>query len=312
MAETPTISVVMAVYNNRPYLPAAVDSILNQTFRDFEFIIIDDGSTDGSGEWLEKKAKTDPRIRLYRQENIGLTKSLNKGIELARGEFIARMDGDDVSLLNRFEKQITFLNRPTEVVACGTFAKQFTSLGLIIADWEPPCSNEEILESLTQGGGAIIHPTVVMRREAVLQCGGYDDTYRHAQDYDLWCRLSEFGELANIPEVFLKYRVSRSSITTSQRSSQHQSVIEIRNRFRKKKHLLPVLEEIREVEALSHFAMRALHNKNYLAFIYLRVSKDGLKTAPSAIYTVGEAYFSRFRVFVGYWRRRIFRTGWSN
>src|SRR4051812_26679567 len=120
MAASPTVSVLMAVYNGEQYLREAVNSILSQTFKDFEFIIIDDGSTDRSPELLASYARADSRVKLISRPNKGLTKSLNEGLHAARGEFVARMDGDDISLPERFERQVSYLREHPEVVLVGS------------------------------------------------------------------------------------------------------------------------------------------------------------------------------------------------
>lgn len=224
----PAISVVMAVCNNLRYLPESVDSILSQTFRNFEFIIIDDGSTDGSGAWLERKASTDPRIRLYRQENIGLTKSLNKGLLMAKGEFIARMDGDDISLPERFAKQLKFMSAFPEVVASGTGVLYIDPKGLPLGHATTPADHEEIEKMLLNGnGGAICHPSVIMRRGSVEAVSGYDGAYRTAQDLDLYLRLGELGRLSNLPEILICYRQHFKSANFADRSLQLQNATAI-------------------------------------------------------------------------------------
>lgn len=203
----PRISVLMSVYNGERYLRAAVDSILAQTFTDFEFLIIDDGSTDGTGALLADYATRDPRVQVIVQAvNQGLTTSLNVGLRLARGEYVARMDADDVSLPERFEHQTAFLDRHPEVGVVGGGFQVIDALGRPI----PP-----IYEHPTQPGfvawslyfyNPIAHPTVMMRRANVLRVGGYDPAVPRSQDHDLWCRLSGQVQLANLscPLTFLR------------------------------------------------------------------------------------------------------------
>jgi glycosyltransferase involved in cell wall biosynthesis len=224
-ASPPKVSVVMAVYNNRRYVPEAVESILNQTFKDFEFIIIDDGSTDGSGEWLEHRAKTDVRIRLVRQENRGLTKSLNIGCSLVRGDFIARMDADDVSYPNRFSIQIEVLKSCSDVVALGSQIRYIDAGGVPLFIRRLPLEHEEIEQChLAKWGGFINHSSVMMRRNALEAVGGYDEKFPKAQDYDLWFRLGRVGRLANLPEVLLDYRHHRAAASSAARIKQSHAV----------------------------------------------------------------------------------------
>jgi glycosyltransferase involved in cell wall biosynthesis len=217
---TPTISVVMSVHNGEKYLREAMESILNQTFRDFEFIIIDDGSTDGSKQILEEYAVKDSRIRLVSRENCGLTKSLNEGIALARGEFIARMDADDVSLPERFEKQVQFLKEKPEFVAVGT--------GVMMTDCDlrplqqrgQPKGHGNICRELLCGnGGAMTHPAAMIRRSALQKLGGYDERFETAQDLDLFIRLSEIGQIENLDPVLLLWRQHPQSVNHTKYST---------------------------------------------------------------------------------------------
>jgi glycosyltransferase involved in cell wall biosynthesis len=207
VTSTPTVSVAMAVYNGEQYLAEAVESILAQTFTDFEFIIIDDGSTDGSLSILRRYAALDRRIRLVSRPNRGQVPTLNEILEMARGELIARMDADDIALPSRLEVQVDYLRRHPECLVVGS------RVLLIDGDGEPLCefskaqTHEEIDGAHLRGeGGAIIHPAVVMRREAFLAVGGYRAEVASAEDLDLWLRLAERGRLANVPEMLLKYR----------------------------------------------------------------------------------------------------------
>lgn len=220
-SETPIVSVVMAVHNVGGYLEEAVDSILAQTLRDFEFIIVDDGSSDGSGAWLEEKALEDARIRLVRQENAGLTPSLNRGVALARGEFIARMDGDDIADPERLGRQVEFLRSRPDVVCCGTFVIYVDHKGRPLFRRKLPCSHEEIERChLGDWGGFIVHPTAMVRKRALEEARGYDESFLKTQDYDLWMRLARIGKLANIPEYLLKYRYHSAGITQAKAGEQ--------------------------------------------------------------------------------------------
>lgn len=214
MSSVPAISVVMSVYNGEKYAPEAVESILAQTFRDFELIIIDDGSTDGTKALLENYATRDPRVRLISRPNKGLTKTLNEGLGLARGEFIARMDADDVSLPTRFEKQVEFLWAHPDCVCVGARVLRVDPYGSPLSESDHKLTHEEIdAQLIEQGlGWAITHPAAMMRRDAVQKVGGYREQFKTSQDLDLWLRLAEVGRLANLPEVLLKYRYHPESV----------------------------------------------------------------------------------------------------
>lgn len=207
------ISIVMGVYNCEDYLQEAVDSILTQTFRDFEFIIIDDGSTDGSRRIIEAYEKKDSRIVAIYQQNIGLTKSLNVGLNQAKGEYIARMDGDDIAMPYRLERQYHALKYSPELVLIGAEVELISSEGLQLGIRRHPHRHEDIRSQLLLGnGGAMTHPVVMFRRSTVLEVGCYDEEFNTTQDLDLFLRLTERGKAANLPEVLLSWRQHSSSI----------------------------------------------------------------------------------------------------
>ncbi len=201
----PLISVIMAVYNSATYLEEAIQSILNQDLKDFEFIIINDGSTDESEEILKKYARVDNRIQLFSQDNQGLPKSLNRGIQLARGKYIARMDADDISLPERFSKQVAFLEEHPEIAVCGTWIETIGEEKSYINQY--PRDSETIQCWLLFGIG-LAHPSVLMRRDCLIEKNlSYDPSYLYCEDYEFWLRLSRDLQLANLPEVLLLYRV---------------------------------------------------------------------------------------------------------
>jgi len=205
------ISVLMSVFNGERYLQASVASILEQTFRDFEFIIINDGSTDNTAEILA--SYNDPRIIIVNNEaNIGLTKSLNKGLKLARGKYIARMDADDISLPKRVEKQVAFMDANPEIGVCGTWLEAFCGDKKYIFSY--PEHHDDIFAGLLFGG-TIGHPTVMIRKENILTLNEfYNEEFVCAQDAEYWARLGALGvKLANIGEVLLKYRIHESSVS---------------------------------------------------------------------------------------------------
>ncbi|PKN13217.1 MAG: hypothetical protein CVU69_02635 [Deltaproteobacteria bacterium HGW-Deltaproteobacteria-4] len=214
----PLVSVVMSVYNGERYLREAVDSILRQTFTDFEFIIINDGSTDGTREILE--SYQDERIVLIHQENMGLTKSLNKGIALARGKYIARQDADDFSLPERFATQVSFLDRECDISMVGSAVQVVDKSGEVLTTFKNPTGSSEIKEILKKYN-CFWHGSVMFRRECLTSVGCYNERFGTAQDYDLWLRYSEKLNLANLPEPFYAYRVSPEAITFKKIVSQH-------------------------------------------------------------------------------------------
>lgn len=242
--KSPLVTVLMPVYNGEKYLKDAMDSILNQTFADFELLVINDGSTDGSEKII--RTYSDSRIRLVNNDkNIGLVNTLNKGFELAKGDFIARMDCDDVSLRNRLTKQVKFLEKHPEVAACGTFYNLLLNGKLALVDL--PADQKE-MDAFMVFNCPIAHPTVMLRTSLIRQ---HRLTYRvefmHAEDYDLWSRLSDFAGLANIREPLLNYRVHPGQITENKSfvDRKRESLAAIRLRHLKKMGLVPSEDELR-------------------------------------------------------------------
>lgn len=209
----PAVSVLMPVYNAERYVGEAVRSILNQTFADFEFIVIDDGSTDRSGELLEKLATSDPRIRLFRRPNTGYLRALNEGLALANGELVARLDADDVALPERFERQVRYLREHPECLAVGCGMLRIDADGDVICEEPMPAAHEEIEARLLKGLGALPHPGAMIRRETLVAVGGYREEYYGVEDHDLWLRLAERGRLANLPEPLIKFRTHPQNFT---------------------------------------------------------------------------------------------------
>ena len=205
----PVTSVVMSVYNGQAFLAEAVESILNQTFRDFEFIIIDDGSTDRTAEILTEHERKDGRIRIHRQENNGRAASLNIGIELAQGQYIARMDADDIALPSRLKAQLEFMERHPDVCVLGGAVELIDQQGDVLRTVHPPQEDAEIQSRLLEDN-PMWHPTVMMRKEVASGADGYRKALLDADDYDLWLRISERSKLANLKAVVLRYRIHSS------------------------------------------------------------------------------------------------------
>lgn len=210
----PQVTVLMPVYNGNRFLREAIESILNQTFTDFEFLIIDDGSTDNSVETISSYA--DPRIRLVRNvTNIGVARTLNKGIGLARGDYIARMDADDVSLPRRIEIQLSFMKENPETDVLATRVALIDAKGNDQGSWEADhtaTTHDEIRRRLPDSN-CIAHPTVMMRR-SIASRYGYREDQLHAEDYDLWLRLTADNlKIEKIGDPLLRYRVHTKSIT---------------------------------------------------------------------------------------------------
>ncbi|WP_448560768.1 glycosyltransferase family 2 protein [Trichothermofontia sp.] len=203
----------MPVYNAERYVAQAVTSILNQTFSDFEFLIIDDGSTDRSLDILKEWAVKDPRIQLESCPNQGVARTRNRLLQRARGEFIAVMDADDISLPDRFALQVSFLQQHPEVVCVGGCHDLIDKSGRFLTSFKLPQTDAEIQIAALAGHGSICHPCAMIRRAALIEIGGYDERYQSAHDLDIWLKLGELGQLANLEASILKYRIHTNSVS---------------------------------------------------------------------------------------------------
>jgi GT2 family glycosyltransferase len=216
MTQPPTVSVVLPVYNAERYLIPAIASILTQTYSDFELIVMNDGSTDRSAQILKDFQNQDQRIRIFNQKNSGIVVALNNGLRQAQGRYIARMDGDDVAMPERFAKQVAFLEANPDHVAVGSQTLMIDPEGLPIKHHNQLTTHEQLDTAYLAGEfGAITHPAVMLRRDAVLQIGGYRTEMNLAEDDDLFLRLAEIGKLANLPDVLLYYRQHLTSFSAT-------------------------------------------------------------------------------------------------
>jgi glycosyltransferase involved in cell wall biosynthesis len=220
----PTISVLLPVYNAERFLAQAIDSVLQQTFTDFELLLLDDCSTDGSLSIME--SYTDPRIRLYRNEkNLGISKSLNKGIALANADLIARMDADDICYPHRLEKQYAYLLAHPECALLSSWVRVITEDGKLVRqdDFKSPYYYYNLTFECW-----MYHPSIVFRKAAILQVGGY--TVPYSEDFELFWQVSRNHLIHNLPEVLLDYRQSPQSLHQVQKKNeyelaQHQQVL---------------------------------------------------------------------------------------
>lgn len=207
------ISVIMSVYNAEKYLREALDSIVNQTYRNFEFIIINDCSKDNSLTILEEYAKEHKSIILLSNlDNLGLTRNLNLALSISTGDYIARMDADDISNLNRFKRQIDFFTNDSTYDIVGTFSEDIDGHGAIIRTRTSPISHGKIMEMLPRLS-PITHPTVMFKRSSLQKLGFYNVKYATSQDLDLWLRAAGAGlKFYNIPEYLFQYRMDEEFV----------------------------------------------------------------------------------------------------
>jgi glycosyltransferase involved in cell wall biosynthesis len=203
------VSVLMSVYNGEKYLGQAIESILQQTFTDYEFLILDDGSSDDSGKIIESYRRKDKRIKAFSQENVGLAESLNTLLKHSKAEYLARMDADDVSRPQRFTKQVEYLDKHEEVGVLATARFEIAPNSLPFEMRLLPTDGNEIINQLKKGINPIAHGSVMMRKQVLARLDGRPYRTRLAQDLDLWIRLSEITRISviNIP----LYELRRSS-----------------------------------------------------------------------------------------------------
>ncbi len=209
ISSCPEISVVMSVYNGLPFLSAAIESILNQSFANFEFIIIDDASTDGSRGVILNYAKNDPRLVIILNDvnfgAAGLGYNLARGVEIARGKYIARMDSDDISMVDRFEIQRQYLNENDGIDIVGSWVSDINENGDVLQIRRYPVAHSQICRLIW--ANPIVHPSVLCKRDSIIRIGNYAANTGRRDDYELWFRAVRCGlKFANIPIPLLKYR----------------------------------------------------------------------------------------------------------
>jgi glycosyltransferase involved in cell wall biosynthesis len=207
------ISVLMSVYNGEKFLREAIDSILAQTYKDFEFVIINDGSRDATAEILA--AYKDPRLKIFTVENRGLSAALNYGLERCSADLVMRMDADDIAYPYRFAAQLEDWENAGRPDVFGSGADYINEDGADLWSVPMPLDDTAIKSAIRDPNGrlAVIHPTVLFRKSAVLLCGGYDPYFKNGQDYDLWLRMTSHFRFGNSPRRLLRYRFQSASDT---------------------------------------------------------------------------------------------------
>jgi glycosyltransferase involved in cell wall biosynthesis len=265
------VTVLMAVYNAGEYLQIAVESILTQTFSDFNFLIINDASTDTSADFLEQL--NDPRIKLiHNQTNLGLTRSLNVGLQQISTEYIARLDADDVAHPQRLEKQIRFLDKHPDYILVGSSYRLIDGESKVIDSVIKPMDHVELMW-LFHTRTALEHGSVTYRHGIKnfppLQ---YDAKYRTAQDYDFWLRMLKQGKGAIMPDLLLDYRQHSQNITSTLPSQQMQNIKSISAEFLQTEYDLSHLENV-----LATSTIEFLNNKNSMVFASYRMAWQGMR-----------------------------------
>jgi glycosyltransferase involved in cell wall biosynthesis len=224
----PLVSVLLPVHNAERYLALAIESVLGQSYGDLELLVLDDGSTDGSREIIERYAADDARIRVTCGAHRGVAATLNEGLRQARGELVARMDADDVAMPERLARQVEWLRADPACVVLGT------SFVAIDQDGREGRTHHCFVNDVTIRHAlplhpCIPHPTAMFRRSVVVAAGGYRGDYAATEDYDLWRRLAHVGRLHNLPETLLRYRETATQTSTTRASTQATTAERIRN-----------------------------------------------------------------------------------
>ncbi|MCP3761379.1 glycosyltransferase [Domibacillus sp. A3M-37] len=292
----PKVTVLMPVYNGELYLKEAIESILNQSFKDFEFLIINDGSTDSSEEII--KSYGDSRIRLVNNErNLRLIATLNKGLELARGEYIARMDCDDISHPKRLEKQVKKMNSDESIAICGTGFKVIGKHGLkplILTDFKS-------IRNYLHIGNCIVHPSIMIRKSILRKNNYYyDPLYTHIEDYELFVRISKKYKIVNLNKNLLHYRLSPNGISRqfsdkqyertfnlSEQALQNKGIMLNRKPYMKlqlqKIEILQAQQEIKNILTSSNYSEYDINE--ILRFLWLDVCTRGTSNGLSILRT---------------------------
>ncbi|AJZ63346.1 glycosyltransferase like 2 family protein [Paraburkholderia fungorum] len=205
----PKVTVLMPVYNGQEFISEAISSIFAQSFRDFELLVINDGSTDKTKAILDVHQIKDSRLKVLHQENSGIVSALNRGLATATGEYIARMDADDIAHSERLLQQVTLLERFPRVVACGSAIRKFGEKNGLVS---MPKTNEECLLAQLIGP-CFAHPSVMLRAQTIRSNGlQYSESYQYAEDYKFWTDMVGVGDFVNIPEPLLFYRIHDAQI----------------------------------------------------------------------------------------------------
>ena len=251
----PYVSVLMPVCDGECYLEEALRSILDQSFRDLEFIVINDGSTDRTAEIIERYRLDDARIRVYQQPRHGLVAALNRGLTLARGAYIARMDADDISVPERIAAQVAFMDAHPEVGICGAWIE---TIGTPHTDVRRYPTDDATIRSWLLFESVLAHPSVLIRRELLVKTGlSYDAGYVHAEDYDLWVRAAHHTALANIPEVLLRYRLHPQQVVQKHEAMKLASARLVRLAQLERLGIRPTEAELALHQALSTWQFQA-------------------------------------------------------
>jgi glycosyltransferase involved in cell wall biosynthesis len=294
---SPAISVLLPVFNAEAYVRDAVESILTQSFADFELIIINDGSTDGSNRILRDLAAQDQRVILVERSNGGLVSALNEGVALARADFVARMDADDIAMPERFALQYARISAEPSLGVLGSFTRIINREGELIRIGDYPVTVEEVADFIEMGS-PVAHPAVMIRRDALIATAGYRQAFAHCEDYDLWLRISERGYgIANLPVPLLQYRMHGGNISAVHSEAQAVATLIARSAHRSRMLGLgdptATLKQV-GLDTLHKFAspIRSHFEPELFGLKYANISlenREALQSAWSEYKTLGKA-----------------------
>lgn len=229
----PQVSIILPVHNGETDLPGALQSVFGQSFSDWELIIVNDGSTDGTSSIIGDFQKRDSRItRIDHPQNLGLVQSLNDAVAASRGEFLARLDADDLwSDGQKLAEQVGFLTGHGDYNLVGTWAKVVSTGGMKLYNFRPPASDQKIRQEILLHN-CFVHSGIMVRKFALQAAGGYQAADRHVEDYALWLRLGRLGKFANLPRVLVSYRVNEQGITQTKNREQVRNVCRMIAQYR--------------------------------------------------------------------------------
>lgn len=224
----PKVSVIISTYNDAAFLGEAVESVLGQSFDDFELLVVDDASTDNTKNILENYRLKDSRVVFWsNQTNLGLTKNLNAALAGAKGEYIARLDSDDLwSDKAKLQKQADFLNKNPDYCLVGTWAGVFGADNAKLYDLKYPATDLDIRKQLLRHN-CFVHSGILARKANILAAGGYDTNRQYIEDYALWMKLGLSARLANLPEIMVRYRVNKSGVTQTKNKEQIKAALSL-------------------------------------------------------------------------------------
>ena len=266
----PLISVLMSVFNGQRWLKDSVQSVLNQSYQNFEFLIIDDGSIDLSLDIIKHFAKSDSRVRFFKKTNSGLTKSLNYGLHHARGTWVARIDVDDIWFPEKLKKQIEKINQFENINLVGTGLVLINEENKIVKTYNYPSTHLKLIKHLTRGMSFFPHSSAFFKLSEALLIGGYRERFINSQDVDLWIRLSEIGTISCINEslVYIRKHKKQISYIANEKQFLYSNLAIISKKLRIKKTFDPIESPDQRVfEEFKKFSFRKLRDLNHNVYL---------------------------------------------